>query len=36
LPLAHTLASEVLSLPMGPHLHMTEVQSIISEMCNAV
>jgi dTDP-4-amino-4,6-dideoxygalactose transaminase len=36
LPLAHTLASEVLSLPMGPHLHMSEVQSIISEMCNAV
>jgi len=36
LPLAHTLASEVLSLPMGPHLHMTEVQSIISGMCNAV
>jgi dTDP-4-amino-4,6-dideoxygalactose transaminase len=36
LPLAHTLASEVLSLPMGPHLQMTEVQSIISDICNAV
>ena len=31
LPLAHTLASEVLSLPMGPHLRDREVNNIV---CN--
>jgi dTDP-4-amino-4,6-dideoxygalactose transaminase len=31
LPLAHTLASEVLSLPMGPHLHDMEANNVI---CN--
>ena len=32
LPLAHTLASEVLSLPMGPHLHDREVNNVISNV----
>jgi len=36
LPTARQLADDVLSLPMGPNLLMTEVNSIISEMCNAV
>ena len=36
LPTARQLADDVLSLPMGPHLHMTEVLSIISEVRNAV
>ena len=36
LPTARQLADDVMSLPMGPHLHMTEVLSIISEVRNAV
>jgi dTDP-4-amino-4,6-dideoxygalactose transaminase len=32
LPLAHTLASEVLSLPMGPHLHDKEVINVVSNV----
>jgi dTDP-4-amino-4,6-dideoxygalactose transaminase len=31
LPLAQTLASEVLSLPIGPHLHVMEANKVI---CN--
>jgi len=36
LPTARQLADDVMSLPMGTNLLMPEVNSIISEVCNAV
>jgi dTDP-4-amino-4,6-dideoxygalactose transaminase len=36
LPTARRLADDVVSLPVGPNLLMPEVNSIISEVCNAV
>ncbi|MDB4248469.1 DegT/DnrJ/EryC1/StrS family aminotransferase [Amylibacter sp.] len=35
LPLARNLASEVLSLPMGPHLSLDQVQVIVNALKNA-
>ncbi len=35
LPLARDLASEVLSLPMGPQLGLNQVQDIINALKNA-
>jgi dTDP-4-amino-4,6-dideoxygalactose transaminase len=34
-PLARDLASEVLSLPMGPQLGLDQVQDIVNELKNA-
>jgi dTDP-4-amino-4,6-dideoxygalactose transaminase len=35
LPLARDLASEVLSLPMGPQLSLDQVQDIVNVLKNA-
>ena len=35
LPLARNLASEVLSLPMGPQLSLDQVQDIVNALKNA-
>ena len=35
LPLARDLASEVLSLPMGPQLSLDQVQDIVNALKNA-